>query len=73
MVNALQDLLTDKDPNIAAVAIISLARTDSHDITTVTALRKCLRAKDRVVREAACLALGHLGVESAIEELVNLW
>ncbi|CAC5370043.1 unnamed protein product [Mytilus coruscus] len=49
------------------------ARTDSKDIETIVALRKCLKTKDRVVREAACLALGHLGIEAVIEELVNLW
>ncbi|CAG2244437.1 unnamed protein product [Mytilus edulis] len=73
VIGALRDLLTDKDANVQAVAIISLARTNSTDIETIVALRKCLRMKDRVVREAACLALGHLGVEAVIEELVNLW
>jgi len=73
VIGALRDLLTDKDVNVQAVAIISLARTGAHDIDTIVALRKCLRAKDRVVREAACLSLGHLGVEAAVEELVNLW
>jgi HEAT repeat protein len=73
VIGALRDLLTDKDVNVQAVAIISLARTGAHDIDTIVALRKCLRAKDRIVREAACLSLGHLGVDAAIEELVNLW
>ncbi|XP_063448619.1 uncharacterized protein LOC134728118 [Mytilus trossulus] len=73
VIGALRDLLADKDANVQAVAIISLARTNSTDIETIVALRKCLRMKDRVVREAACLALGHLGVEAVIEELVNLW
>lgn len=73
VIGALRDLLTDKDVNVVAVAIISLARTNAQDIETIVSLRKCLKAKDRVVREAACLALGHLGVEDAIEELVNLW
>ena len=73
VIGALRDLLTDKDVNVQAVAIISLARTGAHDIDTIVALRKCLRAKDRVVREAACLSLGHLGIEAAVDELVNLW
>lgn len=73
VIGALRDLLTDKDVNVQAVAIISLARTGDQDIETVVSLRKCLKAKDRIVREAACLALGSLGVEDAVEELVNLW
>lgn len=73
VIDALLDLLTDNDVNIQAVAIISLARTGSNDIETIVSLKKCLKSKDRVVREAACLALGHVKATSAVELLVNLW
>ncbi|XP_022338280.2 uncharacterized protein LOC111133865 isoform X1 [Crassostrea virginica] len=73
VVEALLDLLTDKDVNIQAVAIISLARTGSNDVTTIVNLKKCLKSKDRVVREAACLALGHIKAAQAVEQLVHLW
>lgn len=73
VIQALIDLLTDSDVNIQAVAIISLARTGSNDITTIVNLKKCLKSKDRVVREAACLALGHVKATQAVEDLVNLW
>lgn len=73
VIQALIDLLTDTDVNIQAVAIISLARTGSNDITTIVNLKKCLKSKDRVVREAACLALGHVKATKAVEALVNLW
>lgn len=73
VIQALIDLLTDSDVNIQAVAIISLARTGSNDITTIVNLKKCLKSKDRVVREAACLALGHVKATQAVENLVNLW
>lgn len=73
VIQALIDLLTDSDVNIQAVAIISLARTGSNDITTIVNLKKSLKSKDRVVREAACLALGHVKATQAVEALVNLW
>lgn len=73
VIQELIDLLTDSDVNIQAVAIISLARTGSNDITTIVNLKKCLKSKDRVVREAACLALGHVKATQAVENLVNLW
>ncbi|XP_062582558.1 uncharacterized protein LOC134244316 [Saccostrea cucullata] len=73
VIEALLDLLTDSDVNIQAVAIISLARTGSNDIKTIVNLKKCLKSKDRVVREAACLALGHVKATQAVEALVNLW
>ena len=73
VIDALRDLLSDKDVNVQAVAIISLARTGATDIKSRVAIRKCLQTKDRVVREAACLALGKLKAEEAIDTLVNLW
>lgn len=73
MIDALCDLLTDKDANVQAVALISLARTGANDDRTIKRILRCLRARDRVVREAACLALGTLKAEQGIELLVELW
>ncbi|KAK3083627.1 hypothetical protein FSP39_000492, partial [Pinctada imbricata] len=73
VVDALLDLVRDKDVNIQAVAIISLARTGASDINTITSFLKALNSKDRIVREAACLALGHVKATRAIDILVDLW
>ena len=67
------DLLTDKDNNVRAVAAISLARTGANSKQVVQSLMKCLNEKDRLVRESACLALGHLQAEAAVPKLVHLW
>ena len=34
---------------------------------------KCLNDKDRLVREAGCLALGHLKSKQAVPKIVQLW
>lgn len=73
VIDALRDLLSDKDPNVQAVAIISLARTGANDDKTVMYVMRCLRSKDRIVREACCLALGVMKATVAIEKLVDLW
>jgi len=52
---------------------VSLARTDSNDPVTSKFLMKTLNDKDRLVREAGCLALGHLKVEKAVSKLLHLW
>ena len=36
-------------------------------------LMKSLNDKDRLVREAGCLALGHLKSQQAVPKLVQLW
>jgi HEAT repeat protein len=69
----LQDLLTDLDANVRAVAAISLARTEAQDAVTVKFLTKTLNDKDRLVREAGCLALGHLQARQAVPKLLHLW
>lgn len=73
VIDALRDLLSDKDPNVQAVAIISLARTGANDEKTIKYVMRCLRSKDRVVREACCLGLGVMKATQAIEKLVDLW
>lgn len=73
VIDALRDLLTDPDYNVRAVAAISLAKTGANDKPTIKQLMKSLNDKDRLVREAGCLALGHLKVQEAIPKLINLW
>ena len=66
-------LLDDSDPNIRAVAAISLARTEVFNAKIIAKLRKSLRDPDRLVRESGCLALGHLKAEKAVPDIVSLW
>ncbi|OWF40248.1 uncharacterized protein LOC110464067 [Mizuhopecten yessoensis] len=73
VIDALRDLLSDKDPNVQAVAIISLARTGANDDKTVKYVMQCLHSRDRIVREASCLSLGVMKATVAIEKLVDLW
>ena len=73
VVQALINLLSDADYNVRAVAAISLARTESDAPKVINALLECLDEKDRLVRESACLALGHLKAESAVMKLERLW
>lgn len=73
VIDALRDLLSDKDANARAVAAISLARTNATDRATAKSLMKILNDKDRLVREAGCLALGHLRVQQAVNKLLHLW
>ncbi|KAK2177786.1 hypothetical protein NP493_578g02004 [Ridgeia piscesae] len=73
VIEALLDLLKDKDNNVKTVAAISLARTGVARRDVNVALVRCLADKDRLVRESACLALGHLKVEAAVKKLVQLW
>lgn len=73
VVEALKDLLSDKDNNVRSVAAISLARTGAKSDDVIKSLIKCLNEKDRLVRESACLALGHLRAEAAVNKLVHLW
>ena len=73
MIDALRDLLADEDANARAVAAVSLARTDANDPITVKFLMKTLNDKDRLVREAGCLALGHLQARQAVNKLLHMW
>ncbi|KAK7483424.1 hypothetical protein BaRGS_00025364 [Batillaria attramentaria] len=73
VIDALRDLLTDPDANVRAVATVSLARTDANDPVTVRHIMRMLTDKDRLVREAGCLALGHLKARQAISKLTHIW
>ncbi|XP_005093196.1 uncharacterized protein LOC101851332 [Aplysia californica] len=73
VIDALRDLLNDVDANVRAVAAVSLARTETNDPVTNKFLMKTLNDKDRLVREAGCLALGHLKVKQAVSKLLHLW
>jgi HEAT repeat protein len=86
VVEALIDLLWDKDPNIRAIAAISVAKsgydkssrrsgTDkSANIEDVDdLLTGLLSDKDRLVRESACIALGHRQCQKVVPSLLHLW
>lgn len=73
VIDALRDLLSDADANVRAVASVSLARTEANDPVTLKFLSKTLNDKDRLVREAGCLALGHLQAKQAVAKLLHLW
>ncbi|KAJ8312415.1 hypothetical protein KUTeg_009788 [Tegillarca granosa] len=73
VIENLRDLSRDKDSNIRSVAAISLAKTGNMDQKTIKVLMNCLNDKDRLVREAGCLALGHLGAKKAVPRLLHLW
>ena len=67
-------MLTDSDPNIRSVAAISLGRLGAQDNRRITKrLINLLNDTDRLVREAGCLALGHIKAQSAVHKLVKLW
>ena len=73
VVEALLKLLTDEDPNVRAVAAISLGRTGTTDETIVDRLIALLEDKDRIVRQSACLSLGHLRAEKAVPHIGHIW
>ncbi|XP_076435109.1 uncharacterized protein LOC143274969 isoform X2 [Babylonia areolata] len=73
VIDALRDLLTDPDANVRAVATVSLSRTDANDPVTIRHILRTLSDRDRLVREAGCLALGHLKARQAISKLSHLW
>lgn len=73
MIDALKDLLDDHEPNVRTVAAVSLAKTGAQDKQTLKKLMKTLNDKDRLVREAGCIALGRLKAEHAVPRLVHIW
>lgn len=73
VIECLRDLLRNEDSNIRAVAAVSLAKTGNQDKATINVLLKCLNDKDRLVREAGCLALGHMKAKKAVPKLLHLW
>ena len=73
VIQALIKLLDDSDPNIRAVAAISLARTEVTNDQIVSKLIASLKDGDRLVRESGCLALGHMKAKKAVSAVVSLW
>lgn len=73
MVEALLRLLKDEDPNVRAVAAISLGRTGTTDEKVVDDLIELLKDDDRIVRQSACLSLGTLKVVKAIPAIGRRW
>ncbi|XP_060063774.1 uncharacterized protein LOC132544218 [Ylistrum balloti] len=73
VIESLRDLLYNEDPNVRAVASVSLAKTGNSEKLTIKRLMKALNDKDRLVREAGCLALGHIKAKEAIPALLRLW
>ena len=73
MIEALITLLSDQDPNVRAVAAISLGRTGTKEEYVFDELIKLLEDKDRIVRQSACLSLGHLKSIKAIPHIGNIW
>lgn len=73
MVEALRRLIKDADPNVRAVAAISLGRTGSTDEKVWDELIALLKDDDRIVRQSACLSLGTLKVVKAIPEIGKRW
>ena len=73
MVEALLQLMTDPDPNVRAVAAISLGRTGRSEEQIIDELIKLLDDKDRIVRQSACLSLGTLKAVKAVPAIGNIW
>ena len=66
-------LLDDEDPNVRAVAAISLGRTGVHDDSVVEKLISMLKDSDRIVRQSVCLSLGTMKAKAAIPHIGNIW
>ena len=73
VVEALLQLFSDPDPNVRAVAAISLGRTGRSEEYIIDALIKLLEDNDRIVRQSACLSLGTLKAVKAIPAIGNIW
>lgn len=74
MIEALLTLLSDQDPNVRAVAVISLGRTGTTEDFVIDAVIKLLNDVDRIVRESACLSLGTMKAIKAIPAIGRiLW
>ena len=67
------DLLDNADPNIRAIASIALARTGVKDKKYIDKFISLLQDEDRLVRESACLSLGHIKAESSVPDILNRW
>lgn len=73
VVGALLKLLEDMDPNVRAVAAISLGRTGCTETNVIDRLIELLKDGDRIVRQSACLSLGAMKAVKAIPHIGNIW
>ena len=73
VIEALLRLLEDPDPNIRAVAAISLGRTGVQEESIIDTLISMLKDGDRIVRQSVCLSLGALKAKKAIPHISNIW
>lgn len=73
VVDALIALLHDDDPNIRAVAAISLGQTGTEEAHVVDRLLVLLDDKDRICRQSACLSLGRMKADKAVNKLSKVW
>ncbi|XP_069135836.1 protein tirA-like [Argopecten irradians] len=73
VIESLRDLMYNEDANVRAVASVSLAKTGNSEKLTIKRLMKSLNDKDRLVREAGCLALGHIKAKEAVPTLLRIW
>ena len=71
--DALLKLLDDADPNIRAIAAISLGRTGTKEKKVINLLMTLLDDKDRICRQSACLSLGHIKAEEAVPKISYIW
>ena len=73
VIEALLRLLEDPDPNIRAVAAISLGHTGIQEDSIIDRLIGLLKDSDRIVRQSACLTLGSMKAKKAIPHISNVW
>ena len=73
VIEALLRLLEDEDPNVRAVAAISLGRTGVKEEFIVDKLIGMTKDGDRIVRQSVCLTLGAMKAVKAIPHISNLW
>lgn len=73
VIEALIKLLSDPDPNVRAVAAISLGRTGTSQEYVIDELIGLLKDNDRIVRQSACLSLGTLKAKKAIPHIGHIW
>ena len=73
MIDALVKLLHDDDPNIQAIAAISLGRTGTEEPHVIEHLMVLLDDKDCLCRQSACQSLGHIKAKQAVQKLSFVW
>ena len=85
VLGALLELLDDEDPNVRAIAAISVSKlgcavdrsssssSSSFEEVDNVLLRLLLEDKDRLVRESVCIAFGHRQTRKVVKDLVRVW